>query len=281
MKQGVARGPKGAQEFCRLVADRARKERPDIRVEPAGRFLLLVETEPGQERLVSLEALYQACRESPRQRDEVIEDFLAAHVYDDPSHIGGGFDENRHRIMPQVVPPTLLGFCRMEGRELAALDHIGGLAVAFVVDEPERYCYIHRSVMLRWGVSEVDLLTAALENLEGLHRQTPSCCRFGQGERLALVWETFDGYDASRILLTRELSSMAGLVAGNPVIAIPHRDYLVMIGDADPDFVAEVADRVREDFESHCYPITPRFFTLADGVLAPYSEGLRLHRKVN
>lgn len=268
-------------EFSRVVVGRARRERPDIRVKAMGKFLLMVEPEVGRRRMVSLVTLYQSYSESPSELEQVVGAFLAAMVYEEPGRVKGTFQENRSRIMPQVVPASLLEFCRQDKRELAALEYVGGLSIAFVVDEPERYSYLHQSVAGRWGINQQELLAASLQNLQAHHESSGAFYQIGRGERAAVVWETFDGYDASRILLTKELNKMAALVVGTPLIAIPHRDYLVMIGDQDPEFVSETAERVREDFEAHSYPISPRFFTLADGNLTPYEGPTRVARYLN
>lgn len=268
-------------EFSRIVVSRVRQERPSIQVKAMGQFLLLVEPEPGRRRMVSLLDLYQLYCESPLARDEVIGNFLAARVYEEPAPVRGDFEANRAKIMPQVVPPTLIDFCRKDRRDLAAVEFIEGLAIAFVIDEPERYAYIHSAVAQRWGVSQTELLATAIQNLQGLSREDGSFYQIGTDTHLNLVWETFDGYDASRILLSRELGEMATRVAGNPVIGIPHRDYLVMFGDADPDFVTVMADRIREYFEGHSYPISPRLFTLVGGTIAHYAGPGRVHRLIN
>jgi|GEM_PF-2706331 len=268
-------------EFSRMVVSRVRRERPDLRVKSMGTFMLVVEAEPGRSRTVSLVQLYQSYCDSPLERDEVVGSFLSAVVYQEPAAVQGTFLENRSRIMPQVVPPSLLDYCRMQDRELASVDFVGGLGIAFVFDESERYAYIHSSVRDEWGITNTDLLAAALENLAALTREIDPPHRIGRGDRLTLVWEAFDGYDASRILLTRDLVHGAALMAGHPIIAIPHRDYMVMFGDTNTDLLNEMADRVREDFESHSYPITSRLFTLHDGVLVPYEGNRRRERMVN
>lgn len=267
-------------EFSRIVISRVQQERPDIRVTAMGNFLLMVEAEPGRQRMVSMAGLYRAYCEYPLDRDEVIGNFLSSLVYDEPAVIRGSFEENRHKVMPQVVPPTLLDFCRRDNRELASVEYLDGLAIAFVVDEPDRYAYLHRSVAEQWGVGQTALLTAAIQNLQSLDEEESAFYQCGTGLHTTLAWETFDGYDASRVLLTRELNEMAAVVAGNPVIGLPHRDYLVMFGDADPEFVSVMAERVREQFEEHSYPITPMLYTLEDGQLVPYA-GAERRRPVN
>jgi uncharacterized protein YtpQ (UPF0354 family) len=268
-------------QFSRLVVARARRERPDIRVKAMGKFLLMVEAEVGRRRMVSLVSLYQSYTAVPVELDELLGVFLTAMVYEEPGRVKGTYAENRHKVMPQVVPPSLLAFCKQDQRELAAVDYVGGLSIAFVIDEPERYSYIHRTVVDTWGISVQDLLKEALTNLRSHHEQEGAFYQIGRGDRTALVWETFDGYDASRILLSQELNEMAAQVVGTPLIAIPHRDYLVMIGNTNAEFVTEMAERMREDFEAHSYPISGRFFTLIDGILMPADALAHVERFLN
>lgn len=269
------------EQFSRAVVTRARRERPDIRVKAMGKSLLMIEHQPGQKRVVSLSDLYQSYCDSPTEQDAVIADFLSRLVYQEPLAVRGTWEENRARVMPQLVPPSLLTFCREAGRELASVEFVGDLSIAFVVDEAERYSFIQRSVANQWGVSPVTMLTTGLKNLQAMNRNAGACSRFGTGSRVTLVWETFDGYDASRILLSRELAEMAAQVPGHPVIAVPHRDYLVMFGDSDPDFVAEMSDQVRGYYETHSYPISNRLFTLSDGGLDLYEAAAVRPRVIN
>jgi uncharacterized protein YtpQ (UPF0354 family) len=267
--------------FNRVVVNRARRERPDIRVQTMGKYLLLVEAEPGHRRVVSLVGLYQSYREAPQTCDEVVGAFLTNQVYEVQAPVQGTFAENQHRIMPQVVPLTLLEYCRNDNRELAAVHFVAGLGIAFVVDDDEGYTYIHRKVMQAWGVTDTTLLRVAMENLQTLTNSTEPYYRLGTGEHTLLLWETFDGYDASRVLLAGELTRAAATLGGNPVIAVPHRDYMVLFGDTDPEFVGRMQTRVREEFEGHPYPISPQLFALAGGQLLPYNDQMRRERVVN
>lgn len=277
----MGKGLLSEEQFGRVVVTRARRERPDIRVKSMGKSVLVVESEPGRQRLLSLSDLYQAYCDSPTERDQVIGHFLSRLVYQEPPEVRGDWAENRVNVMPQLVPPSLLEFCRDAGRELASIEYVGELSIAFVVDEPERYSYIQRALAEDWGVSALEMLATGVRNLELMNTLAPEYQRFGTDERTTLVWETFDGYDASRLLLTRELVEMAARVPGNPVVAVPHRDYLVMFGDADPLFVEEMAERIRGLYESHSYPVSPRLFTISEGGLRLYEGAIRHPRLIS
>lgn len=260
-------------QFCQTVALRARLERPDLRVEPVGEEFLLVEDPLGQRSLLPLNATYRAYRAAPDQEISLIESLLQSLPTGEPSADRSSWLESRSRVMPQIVPPSLLEHCRRDGRELVALNFVDELSVAFVLDEAERYAYLNRRVLEGWGVSERELLATAMENLQGYSPNGEGALvyQMGSDTRLMFAWETFDGYDATRILLSRQLVQMAGRVYGNPVIGIPHRDYLVLFGDADPGFLAEMQERIQHEFQENPYPVSDRLFTLQNGYISLYS----------
>jgi len=188
--------------------------------------------------------------------------------------------EVEEQLLPQLVPAALMEGSALGARDLVAIRHLGDIAVAFVIDEPDRYTYVHRGLIRKWKIADTDLLGVALRNLS-LYSQLNPPSRIGRGKRLNLVWEAYDGYDASRLLLTRQLCEAAVHVQGNPIIAVPHRDYMVMFGDRDPAFVEEMAERIFEEYSYHRYPISGQLYTLSHGALTPYSDRERLGRVLN
>ncbi|HLN61563.1 MAG TPA: DUF1444 family protein [Symbiobacteriaceae bacterium] len=266
--------------FNRAVVNRAKRERPDIRVQSMGKDLLWVESRPGHWRVISTVGLYQIYCEAPQYRDEVVGAFLANQVYVEGA-IEGTFEENRSKLMPLIVPRNVTEQFRVINRELATLHLIGDLRIAFVVDEPEACTFIHQQTAHEWNVTEMTLLKAAMANLQDLNADAEPLKRFGKGEHTFLLWETFDGYDASRVLLTSELIRAAVTLGGNPVIAVPNRDYLIMFGDTDPEYVQQMAEMVQEQYDRHACPISPHLLTLVEGNLLPYTDRTRRERVVN
>jgi hypothetical protein len=266
------------QAFSAEILERIQRERPEIAARLLNPFFLLVEVERGKPRIVPLLSLYQKYCAEPDDKEPILEEFLSNCVYEEPPTIGGAFEENRERILPQIVPPSLVEFSHKDHQPLAVVPFAADLSIAFVVDEPERYCYISRNVMERWGVTERDLLAVAVVNLREMSAEV-TCHQTGTGERAVFTFENFDGYDASRVLVGRLVAEVAAQVAGQLVLAIPHRDALVCIGDADPAFVAEMEEAARRDFEGHSYRVSPQLLTICDGEIVPYEPSRR--RMVN
>jgi uncharacterized protein YtpQ (UPF0354 family) len=260
-------------QFCQSVMLRARLERPDLRVEQMGETFLMVEDGQGQRSLLPLSPAYIAYCTSPDQESTLIASLLAAlpTLEEGPAHLSWSL--NCHRVMPQIIPPSLLEHCQREGRDLVAVNFVDDLSIAFVLDEPDRYSYLNQRLLTGWGVTERELVAAAMQNLQAYNPSGEGALIYqvGSGSRLIYCWEAFDGYDATRILLTRQLTQMTARVDGTPVIAIPHRDYMALFGDADPDFVSEMQERIQHEFRESPYPITDRLFTLQNGYISPYA----------
>lgn len=267
------------EEFRRLVAVRLQQERPDAQIELLGQSFLML-WEDGRRRVLSLAGCYRSYRLHPERCERLIDRFLREEVYEEQRkrpHL----EAVREQILPQLVPAPMVNELRYGGRDLAAMHYIGDLAIAFVIDREERYSYITRSRMRKWQVRESDLFALALRNLRRSSVGIQPPLRLGRGARLTLIWEAFDGYDASRILLPELLVAAAIQVEGNPVIAVPHRDYMVMFGDADHAFVEEMVDRVQDELSHHRYPISYQLYTLHQGTLISYDPQLTRERVVN
>lgn len=266
------------EEFSRIMASRLQQERPEAQVEMLGQSFLMLREE-GRRKVFSLASYYRQYSKTPDEFEELVDRFLREAVYQERRRMPTLL-EVRGRILPQMVPVALVEQTRRNGRDLAAVHYAGELAIAFVIDEAERYAYIHERLMMKWRVKETDLLALGVRNLQQISRDVRPL-RIGRGKRLMLVWEAFDGYDASRILLTRSLCEAAAHVEGNPVIAIPHRDYLVMFGDSDPAFMEEMVERIKDEFSLHRYPISDKFYTLHFGALVQYDWNRNQERVVN
>lgn len=266
-------------EFGKLVASRFQEVRPEAEALSLGQLFLMV-VEGGRRRVLSLASYYQRYSQAPERCEVLIEMFLRQTARENRRRTPTLL-ELREKILPQVVPLALVEQTRRDGRELAAVRYVGDLAIAFVIDEEERFTYIHRKLMLKWEVRETDLLALAVRNLQAMSKELAPPLRIGSGKRQCLIWQAYDGYDATRILLTRSLLEMAAHVEGNPVIAVPHRHYMVMFGDSDPAFVEEMMDRVRDEASHHRYPISERLYTLNYGTVTLYDWNLRRERVFN
>jgi uncharacterized protein YtpQ (UPF0354 family) len=93
----------------------------------------------------------------------------------------------------------------------------------------------------------------------------------GTGDQQLFIFNSGDGYDASRLLLSEVLAEWARLLPGNLVIGIPNRDFLIAFSDANPDILRAVAAQVQSDAAQREYGLTDQLFTLVKGVVKEYS----------
>ncbi len=114
-----------------------------------------------------------------------------------------------------------------------------------------------------------ELWSRALANLRDLTLPLPVEAD-GEGPALVLRFATGDGLDAARALLGDLMLTMAGWVQGRAHVALPARDLLVMVGDADPAALAATRSWVAECHAHDPFPLSPRWYGVApNGALCP------------
>ncbi|BDG61291.1 hypothetical protein caldi_23810 [Caldinitratiruptor microaerophilus] len=187
-----------------------------------------------------------------------------------PANLSAGASPEVASIRPQIIPARWGANWLGARRTVPTHPLAPGLCVALVVDAAHGYRFVTQGVLERWGKRFQELLPTAVENLA---RSTPRIPwkRLGHGPRLRMVCESFDGYDASRLLLREQIQALRQEVEGRLVVAVPGRDFLVALGDADRSVVEDVAQMVREVYRATRYRISPRLFTLAGDELVPYA----------
>ena len=124
----------------------------------------------------------------------------------------------------------------------------------------------HLPIMAAEATGE-DLHARAIANLAERTRRVPADTQ-GEGDALVLGYATADGFDEARALLRDLLAAMAEWVAGSLLVAIPSRDLLMAIGDADPRFVAEAGAHVAAVAARDPDALSPRWYRWAGGELA-------------
>lgn len=76
-----------------------------------------------------------------------------------------------------------------------------------------------------------------------------------------------DGYTACRILLPDLLDEWASKVNGWLLLGVPNRDFLIGIGDRDPQHVAAMARQVRRDAGKMLRPLSSSLLVWQEGRL--------------
>jgi uncharacterized protein YtpQ (UPF0354 family) len=90
---------------------------------------------------------------------------------------------------------------------------------------------------------------------------------FRGDEGVAALFNTGDGYDASRLLLNHLYPQLAPELGGNFLVAIPTRDVFVAFPTEPDQFVGRLKQRIAADYRKLPYPITDDLFLVTlDGV---------------
>jgi hypothetical protein len=123
------------------------------------------------------------------------------------------------------------------------------LAVFYVWELPHGHIPLTRSDLRRDFDDRLDLLDErAMAALSRRSTEVPAESQ-GEGEERVLGYVSGDGLDASRALLTDLLRAMSEWIAGRAHVAIPSRDVLMVLGDADPRFLREGREEIERLYE--------------------------------
>jgi hypothetical protein len=178
--------------------------------------------------------------------------------------LSGSFEELRPRIMPMVVAETSDPHGLSVKQPL-----VPGLEIGYGIDNDRTISHVTRKRMEKWKVTLDDLHEAAIENLTA--RSTTIAAHAAQDEQgnmELLLFQTMDGYDASRVLLP-DLNEKLREHLGSPfAAAIPNRDILLCFRD-DEATVAHFKPQIERDFAQMPHQIS-------DAILLVTPDGIAL-----
>jgi len=171
------------------------------------------------------------------------------------------FADIRERLYPLLMDPVQIqekGQGHMVSGPIAE-----GLMVIYGIEMPgDKIRYVLWHDLQDWGVSHTTVHITAVRNLiEKTRGQRFTKLDTLEGGRPMYIWHLEDGYDAARILLTEWLDEFAHGVSGRLVLGVPHRNWLVAVGDSDPELVKVVRRRVMEEHRQAQFPVSPYLYT--------------------
>ncbi len=181
--------------------------------------------------------------------------------------LGANFEEVKDRILPMIVNGT-----PEDGPEgIVTQVLVDGLLVAYAIDNDRTIAYIPRKRFESWEMSLEDLHKTAVENL--VQRSEAISAHAAQDEdgRVNLIlFQTMDGYDASRVLLPT-LHDRLREHLGSPFAAgIPNRDILLCFRD-DEATIARLSQQIADDYQRMPHQVTDRLLLITPDGIAPHS----------
>jgi uncharacterized protein YtpQ (UPF0354 family) len=183
------------------------------------------------------------------------------------------FAELRERLYPMLMDPTQIQEKGEGGMVNGAIAE--GLFVIYAIEEPnDKVRYVTYQDLRDWSVSHTTVHVTAVHNLE---RKTQGArvnkLDTPDGTRPMFIWHLEDGFDAARILLQKWLNDFLVAVPGRLVIGVPHRNWLVAVGDEDPELVRVVSRRVQAEHHSADFPVSPFLYEWDGEKLQRYRVG--------
>jgi uncharacterized protein YtpQ (UPF0354 family) len=215
--------------------------------------------------IVGLENLYRLVALQPEEMRRHIERWMvellrAAEGSPDRT---SSYESLKDRIYPMILP---------ENAGAAHLDTLSeplveGLRIAYAIDSDRTIADIPRAQFNEWRVAAEDLHSQALDNLVARSERMEASAAQDESGRICLIlFQTDDGYDASRLLLPTLHDKLREHLGSPFAAAIPSRDLLLCFRN-DPETIARVKDQVEEDYRRMPHQVTNRLLLVtADGI---------------
>ena len=248
------------EQFLQRVTSIVRERFPLVRIDAGdGSFSLSVNGA-----VAPLENLYRAAELHPDDLKHHVERWAvellrAAEGTPDQS---AGFEEVKERILPMIVGRGADALAGIVSQPL-----VNGLFVAYAIDNDRTITYIPKQRFESWGISIETLHTTAIDNLTARSESLAvHAAQDDDGQVNLILFQTMDGYDASRILLP-SLHDRLKQHLGSPFVAgVPNRDILLCFRDDEPT-VKRLAKQIAEDYQRMPHQVTDRLLLVtADGI---------------
>jgi uncharacterized protein YtpQ (UPF0354 family) len=225
----------------------------------------------GVEVAAGLDNFYTAYARDPSQLDTIARNFVAATLGLAPNREVSDFAALADRIYPMLKPIELLVTVRERKLPMLAYrEFLAQLIVTYVVDEQRSVAFINDDHLERWGVGLAEVHERAIANLRRRTHDQVDYVTAGEGEQRLFIFNSGDGYDATRLLLSDVLATWARALPGNLVIGIPNRDFLIGFSDANPEILEQIAQQIQADAAGREYGLTEQLFTLESGEIREY-----------
>lgn len=215
--------------------------------------------------IASLENIYRMAMLRPEQSRQHIERWVVEllRAGEGTPDRSAKLDDIKDRILPMVLP----GVPSEHPAEGVSQVLIDGLQVAYAIDGDRTISYITRQQFDSWNLTIEELHEIALNNLiaksEAIEAQA---AHDGAGNINLILFQTLDGYDASRVLLPT-LHQKLRQYLGSPFAAgIPNRDILLCFRN-DEETVNRLSAQIAEDYRQMPHQVTEKLLLVtADGV---------------
>jgi hypothetical protein len=251
------------QQFQSRVIDIVRGRFPLVKVEPGDEsFSLSVNGS-----MAPLENLYRVTALHPDDIQHHVERWAVEllRASEGAPDQAASFEQVKDRILPMIVGGTIDD----APHGVVTQPLVEGLLVAYAIDNDRTIAYIPRARFESWNITLEELHRTAIDNLVARSEAINAHAAQDENGNVNLIlFQTMDGYDASRILLPT-LHERLKEHLGSPFAAgIPNRDILLCFRD-DAETVARLANQIAEDYRRMPHQVTDRLLLITPDGIAP------------
>lgn len=223
--------------------------------------------------VVSLENIYRMAVLRPEEMKHAVERWVVEllRASEGTPDRNGSFEELRERIFPMLLPerdPEGTGtYAGDPHRGVVTEPLIEGLRIAYAIDSDRTIAYIPDAQFRAWGISHEDLHEVAIENLlKKSESMQAHAAQDDDGDINLILFQTMDGYDASRVLLPSLHEKLREHLGSPFAAAVPNRDILLCFRN-DEATVERLRSQILEDYKRMPHQVTEKLLLItADGI---------------
>ena len=218
--------------------------------------------------VASLENLYRMVRLKPDDATHQVERWAVEllRASEGTPDRQAGFKDISGRVLPILLHKSS---DEAQGSDLVLQPLVAGLHVGYVIDGDRTIAYIPRPALRRWRVDVDELHDVALKNLVARSDDMHAHAAAGEdGEVNLVLFQTLDGYDASRLLLPSLHRKLRGHLGSPFAAAVPNRDILLCFRN-DEGVIASLRKQIGTDFRTMPHQITDKLLQVTADGLAP------------
>ena len=176
----------------------------------------------------------------------------------------GSFEELRDRILPMIIAER-----DRDRRTMVTEPLLEGLSVAYAIDSDRTIAYIPESQFKDWEIDRETLHETAIGNLvKRSESMSAHAAQDEEGKINLILFQTMDGYDASRVLLPNLHEKLREHLGSPFVAAIPNRDILLCFRD-EAHTVERLREQIETDHKRMPHGVTERLLLVTPDGIAP------------
>jgi uncharacterized protein YtpQ (UPF0354 family) len=263
-------GQLSAAEFTEEYVNFLREAQPGGTVEVRSALELRIVPANGLERLAFLDNAFREYQAAPEDKAEIFARFAKAAPLLSPDKVA------RERIVPiikdrawmkEVTESLVKADPTAPKTEHVFDDFNEALVIVYAQDLGERLAYLSPTDLKEAAIDRADLRKLATANLKALIPEVQARAVDG------LFMITAGGtYEASILLSEKFWNAPPFTLDGDPVVAIPTRDILLVTGSNNREGVQRMEDKAKALHKEGSYQLTPQLFVWRNGKFQNWAE---------